>query len=134
MCHQCSATYRAFVNGNLEHTLAPHPECVVFKPPPGGQQIGGGSCRNCIKSNPGHKCEWAHFTQAKKSLEREGPGSISFAGKNWATENRNAQFFSMGRLNSVDCTVICRVAMGPIIYDTDGRALSIALTEETQAM
>ncbi|KAF5227881.1 hypothetical protein FAUST_11478 [Fusarium austroamericanum] len=134
MCHQCSATYRAFVNGNLEHTLAPYPECMVFKPPPGGQQVGGGSCRNCIRYNPGHECEWAHFTQAKKSLEREGPDSISFAGKNWATENRNAQYFSMGRLNSVDCTVICRVAMGPIVYDTDGRALSIAPTEETQAM
>ncbi|KAF5233031.1 hypothetical protein FAUST_8394 [Fusarium austroamericanum] len=92
------------------------------------------SVYNCIRSNLNHDCEWAHFTQAKKSHEREGPDSISFAGKNWSAENQNAQFFSMGRLNGVDCTVICRVAMGPVVYGVDGQAMYIAAIDGVEAM
>lgn len=40
----------------------------------------------------------------------------------------------MGRLNGVDCTVVCRIAMRPIIYDVDGHALEIAVIDGCEAM
>ncbi|UZP36469.1 hypothetical protein NXS19_004285 [Fusarium pseudograminearum] len=89
---------------------------------------------NYIRSNPDHDCEWAHFTQAKKSHKRERPDSMCFAGKNWSAGNENAQFFTMGRLNDIDCTAVCRVAMGPIVYGVDGQAMYIAPVEGTEVL
>ncbi|KAL4724502.1 hypothetical protein ACLX1H_007943 [Fusarium chlamydosporum] len=100
-------------------------ECLVFQPPNGGHQLARSACTNCIRSNPDQHCEWAQFTQGQKRHEREGPDSITFAGKNWALENRNASHFTPGRLNSVDCTRVCHIAMHPIVFDEQGHALRI---------
>ncbi|KAG8677845.1 hypothetical protein FPOAC1_003873 [Fusarium poae] len=132
MCTECSHTYRTHVNGNLEHTLAPHTECVVFRPPMNGKQLGRGACTNCIRTNPTHECEWATFPQAQKRHEREGPDEITFAGENWASENENADYYTLPRLNSRDCIAIGRIAMPPILFDDQGRALRIDYGDQNE--
>jgi hypothetical protein len=42
-----------------------------------------------------------------------------------ATENSQANYFALPRLNPADCKPVCKVEMNMMVYDANDRALSV---------